>query len=101
MISDLDASKKDFVESRLVLDEAIQNKKMKGKKITSILKKNERLLRNKMDLLISIFETSNPDFYKTYQEARLIQKTERVKIKGKKGKKVEKEKLPENEEITG
>jgi hypothetical protein len=97
MISDLDAAKKDFVESRLVLDEAIQNKKMKGKKITSILKKNERLLKNKMDLLLTIFATSNPEFHKTYLEARVIHKTEIVKIKGKKGKKAGKEELPEIE----
>ena len=98
MISDLDAAKKDFVESLLVLDEAIHNKKMKGKKITSILKKNERLLKNKMDLLISIFETSNPVFYNTYMEARVIQIEEPVKIKNKKEKKSEKKEQPEESE---
>lgn len=98
MIIDLNVAKKDFVKSLLALHEAIQNKDLMGKQITSILKKNERLLKNKIDLLLTIFATSNPDFYKTYLEARVIQKTEIVKIKGKKA---EKEELPENDEITG
>lgn len=101
MINDLNLAKKYFVGSLLMLHEAIQNKEMMGKQITSILKKNERLLKNKMDLLLTIFATSNTVFYKTYLEARVIHKTEMVKIKGKKGKKAEREELPENEEITG
>ena len=101
MIIDLNTAKKVFVKSLLASYEAIQNKDLIGKQITSIFKKNERLLKNKMDLLLTIFSTSNTVFYKTYLEARVIQKTEIVKIKGKKGKKAEKAKLPENEEITG
>jgi hypothetical protein len=98
MIIDLNAAKKDFFKSLLGLHEEIQNKEIMVKQISSILKKNERLLKNKIDLLLTIFATSNPDFYKTYLEARVIQKTEIVKIKGKKA---EKEELAENDEITG
>jgi hypothetical protein len=101
MTIDLNVAKKEFVKSLLALHEAIQNKDLMGKQINSILKKNERLLKNKIDLLLTIFAASNPDFYKTYQEARVIQKTEMVKIKGKKVKKAKKEELPENDEITG
>jgi hypothetical protein len=97
MVNDLNTAKKDFVKSLLSMHEAIQNNVMMGKQITSILKKNDRLLKNKMDLLLTIFATSKTDFYKTYMEARVIQKTDMIKIKGKKGKKVEQEKLPENE----
>lgn len=100
MTIDLNDAKKDFVKSLLVLHEAIKNKDLMGKQITSILKKSERLLKNKIDLLLTIFAASNPDFYKTYLEARVIQKTEMVKISGKKGKKAEKEELQENDEIT-
>lgn len=100
MIVDLDNAGKNFVESLLAMHEAIQNKDKMGKEITSVLKKNKKLLENKIDLLISIFETSNPDFYKSYMDARVIQKTEIVKIKDKKTKKTKKEELPENAEIT-
>jgi hypothetical protein len=101
MIVDLQTAVNDIIKSRLALHEAIQGKDKMDKQITSILKKNEKLLKNKMDLLISIFETSKPDFYKTYLDARVIQKTETDKIKGKKGKKAKKEELPENDEIAG
>jgi len=73
MIIDLNTAKNDFVKSLLALHEATQSKVIMGKQITSILKKNERLLKNKMDLLVSIFATSKTDFYKTYLEARVIQ----------------------------
>lgn len=97
MVIDLNVAKKDFVKSLMALHEATQNKVIMGKQITSILKKNERLLKNKMDLLLTIFATSKTDFYKTYIQTRVIQKSEMTKTKGKK---VEEE-LPENEEIIG
>lgn len=100
MIVDLNAAKKDFVRSLLALHEARQNKDLMGKQISSVLKKNERLLKNKIDLLLTIFATSNPEFYKTYTEARVILKPEKEKIKSKKDKKGVNEELPENAEIT-
>ena len=90
MIVDLQAAVNDFIKSRLALHEAIQDKDKMDKQITSILKKNGKLLKNKMDLLISIFETSKPDFFKAYMEARVIQITEPVKVKIKKEKKSDK-----------
>ena len=94
MIIDLQTAVNDFIKSRLALHEAIQGKDKMEKQITTILKKNEKLLKNKMDLLISIFETSKPDFFKAYMEARVIQLTEPVKVKIKKEKKADKKKLP-------
>jgi hypothetical protein len=92
MVVDLQTAVNDFIKSRLALHDAIQDKDKMDKQITTILKKNEKLLKNKIDLLISIFETSKPDFYKTYMEARVIQITEPVKIK--KEKKTEKKEQP-------
>lgn len=96
MVIDLNAEKKDFFNSLLALHEAIQNKVIMGKQITSIIKKNERLLKNKMDLLVTIFATSKTDFYKSYTEARVIQMAEPVKVKKTKGTRDEKEELPGN-----
>jgi len=94
MIVDLQTAVNDFIKSRLALHEAIQGKDKMDKQITSILKKNEKLLKNKMDLLISIFQTSKPDFFKAYMEARVIQITEPVKVKIKKEKKSDKKEQP-------
>jgi hypothetical protein len=45
------------------------------------------LRRNKIDLLISIFQTSNPKFLKKYTESRIIQKETSIKAEEvKKGK---------------
>jgi len=94
MIIDLQTAVNDFIKSRLALHEAIQGKDKMEKQITTILKKNEKLLKNKMDLLISIFETSKPDFFKAYMEARVIQIAEPVKVKIKKEKKSDKKEQP-------
>lgn len=90
MIIDLEVAVKDFGKSRLALHEAIQAKDKMGKQIATIIKKNKKLLENKMDLLISIFEKSSPDFYKSYVDARIIQIVESEKVKSKKEKKIEK-----------
>lgn len=101
MIIDLKVATKEFVGSQLALQKAIQNNDLMGGEIASILKKSDKMLKNKLDLLITIFETSYPEFYKTYVEARVIQKPEIVKMKKTKGKKDERELLPENEGNTG
>jgi hypothetical protein len=98
MIIDLEAAVKDFIKSRLALHEAILDKDKYGKQITKVLKKNEKLLVNKMDLLLSIFATSNAEFYKTYMDARVIQIEEPVKIKNKKEKKSEEKKQKKESE---
>jgi len=100
MIIDLKVANKEFIRSLLALHEAIENKDLMTREISSTLKKNDKMLKNKLDLLLTIFETSNPDFYKTYMEARVIHKPEIVKIKKIKDKKEEKEELPENAENT-
>ncbi len=98
MVIDLKVAAKEFAGTLLALHEAIQNKDLMDREISSILKKNDKLLKNKIDLLITIFETSKPDFYKSYMEARVIHKPEMVKIKKTKGKKDEKEEFHENDE---
>jgi hypothetical protein len=98
MIIDLKVATKEFAGTLLALHEGIQNKDLMDREISSILKKNDKMLKNKLDLLITIFETSKPDFYKSYMEARVIHKPEIVKIKKTKGKKDEKEELHENDE---
>jgi hypothetical protein len=88
MLEDIEIAEKAFVESLSGLKVAIKNKTMVSQQITSKLKENDKLLRNKIDLLISIFETSNPKFLKKYTESRIIQKeTAKKEEEVKKGKK--------------
>jgi len=90
MLEEIEIAEKAFIKSLLELKIAIKNKTLVSKEITAKLKENDTLLRNKIDLLISIFETSNPELIKKYTESRIIQKEtakkDEVVKKGKKKK---------------
>lgn len=74
MLEEMITAEKAFVESLSELKVGLKNKNLNGKQITSKLKENDKLLRNKIDLLISIFETSNSELFNKYSESRKIQK---------------------------
>lgn len=74
MLEEIKTAEKAFVESLSGLKVGLKNKNLNGKQITSKLKENDKLLRNKIDLLISIFETSNSELFNKYIESRIIQK---------------------------
>jgi hypothetical protein len=90
ILEEIEIAEKAFVESLSGLKVAIKNKTLVSQEITSKLKENDKLLRNKIDLLISIFETSNPELIKKYTESRIVQKEndkkDEVVKKGKKKK---------------
>jgi hypothetical protein len=88
MLEEIEMAEKSFMESLSGLKVAIRNKTLVNQQITSKMKENDKLLRNKIDLLISIFQTSNPDLLKKYAESRIIQKeTAKKEEEVKKGKK--------------
>lgn len=87
MLEDIEIAEKAFVEALSGLKSGIKNKTLVSQQITLILKENDKLLRNKIDLLISIFETSNPELFKKYTESRIIHKESVKKEEVKKGKK--------------
>jgi hypothetical protein len=88
MLEDMEIAEKVFIESLSELKVAIKNKTLVSNQITSKLKENDKLLRGKIDLLLSIFEMSNPEFIKKYNESRIIQKDTAKKDElVKKGKK--------------
>lgn len=87
MIDKLEIANVAFIEAHLELKDAILNKKKCGQKISSLLKSGTRILKNKLDLLMSLFKTSDSAFYKKYQESRTIHKnvkTDEVKTENKK-----------------
>lgn len=90
MLEEIEIAEKAFIEALTGLKAAIKHKTMVSQQITMKIKENDKLLQNKIDLLISIFEPSNPDLYKSYIESRTIQKEsvqkEEVVKKGKKKK---------------
>lgn len=88
MLEDMEIAEKAFIESLSGLKVAIKNKTLVSQQITSKLKENDKLLRYKIDLIISIFESSNHEFLKKYAESRIIQKeTAKKEVEVKKGKK--------------
>lgn len=92
MLTELENAEKDFIESHLNLRDSIDAKNKYGKKITELIKANERILKTNLDLLVTIFEPTHKEFFNKYAEARIIIKPEKKKEskKEKKEKKVEK-----------
>jgi len=108
MIDKLEIANVGFIESHLELKDAIVHKNKCRKKITSLIKSNNRLLTNKLDLLISIFKATDSTFYKKYQDTRIISKTlkekteKNPKTKNENNTGQKKEELTQaNEEVIG
>lgn len=72
MIDDLDEANKLYVDIILTVKDAVTYRNNCTKKITTKVKQNDRLLRNKLDKLLTLFEISDSSFYKAYKEARVI-----------------------------
>ncbi len=79
MIDKLEIANVAFIEAHLELKDAILHKKKCSNKITSIIKANSRILKSKLDLLMSLFKISDPTFYKKYLEARKAHKASKTK----------------------
>jgi hypothetical protein len=86
MLEEIKTAEKAFIESFSGFKAGLKNTDLVDKQITSKLKANDKLLQNKIDLLISIFEKSNPEFFHKYSESRIIQK-ETIDEEVKKGEK--------------
>lgn len=72
MIDDLEEANKAFIEAILALKDAISHKNKSAKKLNDNVKSNDKLLRNKLDRLMTLFETTQEGFYKKYRNARAI-----------------------------
>ncbi len=86
MLAELEKTEKDFIDSHLALRDTIELKNKSAKKITEVIKVNDKLLKNNLDLLLSIFESSHPEFYANYTNARIIPKKEKTEEPVKKVK---------------
>jgi len=89
MIDKLEIANVAFIEAHLELKDAILNKKKCGQKIASLIKIGNRILKNKLDLLMSLFKTSDTAFYKKYQDSRTIHKNAKADDGKKDNKKAE------------
>lgn len=78
MIDELETAVKSFVENILILKNAIAHKNKCGKKITERIKEVDSLLKNKIDKLMSVFDTKDQVFYRNYIISRVIAKAEAV-----------------------
>lgn len=74
LMTDLELAVKDFIDSHLNLRNALEAKNKCIKKITEVMKENDKLLRNKLDLIITIYKNTQTEFYVEYCKAREIEK---------------------------
>ncbi len=74
ILDELDKARKEFSEVRLKYKNQLSDKKMCTKKINSLLKQTNRLLKKKIDKLMVLVERENPQFFKKYKESRKIKK---------------------------
>ncbi len=72
MIDELEDANKLFIDAILTLKDAISHRNKSAKKLTEVIKDNDRLLGYKLDRLMTLFETGQQDFYKSYREARTL-----------------------------
>ncbi|MFN8255196.1 MAG: hypothetical protein U0W24_05870 [Bacteroidales bacterium] len=79
MLNNLELASIALIEAHLGLKDALIHKKKCGLKLKEGIKANRYLLKNKLDLLISIFKSSDPIFYKKYFETQRLNFNENVK----------------------
>jgi hypothetical protein len=70
MIKNLEDAILNFIKAMLPYNEEMAEKEKAANKIKEINKKTKKLLTNKIDRLVLIFENENPDFYKEYHDLR-------------------------------
>ena len=91
MIDNLEEEQSNFETSFNMMVEARQKKSRAMMQIEAFCRKNQRILKNKVDLLVSIFENENPDFLKNYLLLRNSEKNGPAKDKTKASKIIVKE----------
>ncbi len=72
MIDNLEVANKEFIDATLALKDAISYKNKCAKKITDKVKSNDKILRNRLDKLLTLFELTDQNFYKSYTDARVL-----------------------------
>jgi hypothetical protein len=84
MIDTLDEVNQNFNNACAIYMTAKSEKQRYEKEFESLVKKNESILKNKLDLLLSVFEQTDPEFYKQYKQIREIEKKPKDKTPVKK-----------------
>ncbi len=91
MIENLKEVNQAFWEICAIYDEARAEKKKFICKFKSLVNCSEKLLSNKLDLLLSMFESGNSEFYTKYRMARKTEKTVTTQNKKKTDPELKKE----------
>lgn len=68
----LEESLKDFEETYMETRDYLEFEKKCRKRIKQLVKETNLLLKNKLDLLMTLFESDHPDFYAAYLESRQL-----------------------------
>jgi len=70
MIKNLEDAILNFIKAMFPYNEEMAEKEKLGLKMKEINKKNKKLLTNKIDRFVLMFENENPGFYKEYHDLR-------------------------------
>lgn len=97
MIDNLEVANKEFIDATLSLKDAMSYKNNCAKKITDKVKSNDKILRNRLDRLLTLFELTDQSFYKSYSDARVLDSDNKANNEETK-KAVVEPKQPEKEE---
>jgi superoxide dismutase len=73
MVEELAETRRKYRKTWSLISELLYTKKKSKKKVISLVKQNENLLKNKIDLILTIYEKREPAFYNAYQNARIIE----------------------------
>jgi hypothetical protein len=103
MIDNLEEEYLNFGNAYMIYSEAKWNKNKIIRKFKSLCKKNQNILKDKIDLLVTIFEAAEPEFCKTYKSlrsgAKKVSGTAKIKKSKNTAEKVVKEKVVKTDKI--
>lgn len=79
MIDNIDEVNNTFILAKQEYEDAKNLKTKLTRKFESLIQKNERIIQNKFNLLFSIFEQDEPEFYKQYLNILKVEKPKKTK----------------------
>ncbi len=100
MIDALEEANKQFIEAALAVKDSISFRNASNKNITDKIKTTDKLLRNRLDKVMTVYEMNDKDFYNSYTEARLVEDTKKIlKAKNKEEEKSARNTAEENANV--
>jgi hypothetical protein len=94
IINDMEDACKQYIDTTLELRDSISKKNKNLKKISKKINENSKILKNKVDKYITLFEASEKDFFNNYHSARMMIKENKTSRKNKNTQAKSKNQMP-------